>query len=219
MAGSSSDIRRRTPHLAGGVELYAEELKTFSSGWTKPKGATMNILSISASLALAVGGTAASGTAGGQRDRLPPRAATVAKTVHTRSTANRSDPALVSVKLAAFGSTITSPRGPFRARPGKIAFDLGGYYGAGTKGLWIDHLKWADWGQPVAFASGVVHARVWPGHTFVTTPGGIMIDQVRSCGNRTYYTYASMLVPAGYPENTESTSVGTSEQALTPCQG
>jgi hypothetical protein len=31
MAGSSSDIRRRTPHLAVGVELHAEELKTFGS--------------------------------------------------------------------------------------------------------------------------------------------------------------------------------------------
>jgi hypothetical protein len=41
-----------------------------------------------------------------------------------RSTANGLDSALVSEKLAALGSTITSPRGPFRARPAKIAFDL-----------------------------------------------------------------------------------------------
>jgi hypothetical protein len=121
------------------------------------------------------------------------------------------------MNLAAFGSSVTSPRGPYRARPRKIGFDLGGYYGAGTKGLWMDHLRWVDWGQPVAYASGVVHARVWPSHKFMTTPGGIMIDELRSCGTRTYYTSAAMVVPAGYPANAESTSVATSEQALTPC--
>jgi hypothetical protein len=111
----------------------------------------------------------------------------------------------------------TSPRGPYWARPAKIAFDVGGYYGAGTKGLWIDHLVWVDWGQPIAYASGVVHARVWPGNNFITTAGGIMLDQLRSCGTHSYYTYASMLVPGGFPANTESTSFGISEQALTPC--
>jgi hypothetical protein len=125
---------------------------------------------------------------------------------------------LVSVRLAGLGSSVTSPRGPYQVRPAKIAFDLGGYYGAGTKGLWIDHLKWVDWGKPVAYASGLVHARAWPSKNFITTAGGIMLDQVRSCGaKRAYYTYASMLVPAGFPQNTQSMSYGTSEQALTAC--
>jgi hypothetical protein len=44
-----------------------------------------------------------------------------------------------------------------------------------------------------------------------------MLDQLLFCDNRNYYTSASMLVPAGYPENPEWTSNGTSEQALTPC--
>jgi hypothetical protein len=180
----------------------------------------MKILSISLSLALVVAGTMAGSATAAQNHRLPPRTATVTKTVHTRSTAKPSTAgARVSVKLAALGSTVTSPHGPYRARPVKIAFDLGGYYGAGTNGLWIDHLTWVDWGQPVAYASGVVHARVWPGHNFITTPGGIMLDELRSCGTHVYYTSAAMLVPAGYPANTESTSVATSEQALTPCLG
>ncbi len=125
----------------------------------------------------------------------------------------------MSVRLAGMGSNVTSPRGPYRARPTKLAFDLGGYYGAGIKGLWIDHLKWVDWGQPVAYASGVVHARVWPGHSYVTRAGGIMLDQLRFCGTgpRSYYTSASMVVPDGFPQNTESIATGIGEQALTPC--
>ena len=48
---------------------------------------------------------------------------------------------------------------------------------------------------------------------------GLWIDQLRSCGTgpRSYYTSASMVVPDGFPRNTESTATGISEQALTPC--
>jgi hypothetical protein len=180
------------------------------------------LLSISASLALAIAGTVAGRATARQRDgswaRTSPVAALATKRLHIKSTGSATNTAsLVSMNLAAFGSSVTSPRGPYRARPRKIAFDLGGYYGAGTKGLWIDHLRCVDWGEPVAYASGVVHARVWPSHKFMTTSGGIMIDELRSCGTPTYYTSAAMAVPAGYPVNTESSSVATSEQALTPC--
>jgi hypothetical protein len=102
-------------------------------------------------------------------------------------------------------------------RPTKLSFDLGG--GTGTKGLWIDHLKWTDWGGPVAYASGIVHARAGTGSGFITTPGGIMLDQLRSCSTqaKSYYTSANVVVPAGYPENADSTSYAIGEQALTPC--
>lgn len=131
----------------------------------------------------------------------------------------RASAVLVSVRLAARGSSVHSPRGPYSARPFRLSFDLGGYYGAGSKGLWIDHLKWVDWGHPVAYASGMVHARIWPSKNFKITPGGIMLDQLESCGTRarSYYTSADMAVPAGFPQNTESTATGIGEQALTPC--
>jgi hypothetical protein len=101
----------------------------------------------------------------------------VIKADHLLSTTNAPGvAALVSVNLAGFGSIVTSPRGPYRAHPAKIAFDLGGYSGAGTKGLWIDHLSWVDWGQTIAYASGTVQARAWPSANFITTPGGVMLD-------------------------------------------
>lgn len=147
-------------------------------------------------------------------------AVTVTKTARARPrTRTPRSKTLVSVRLAGIGGNVTSPRGPFRARPTEMSFDLGGYDSAGTKGLWIDHLKWVDWGQPVAYASGVVHARVWPGHSYVTRAGGIMLDQLRSCGTKpsSYYTSASMDVPDGFPQSTESTATAIGEQALTPC--
>jgi hypothetical protein len=125
---------------------------------------------------------------------------------------------LVSVTLSALGVGVISARGPYRTRPRKIAFNYGRYYGAGTKGLWIDHLKWVDWGKPVAYASGLVHARVWPSKKFITTAGGITLDQLHYCSTkRSYYTYASLLVPTGFPQNTKSTAYGISELALSPC--
>jgi hypothetical protein len=125
---------------------------------------------------------------------------------------------LVSVTLSALGVGVRSSRGPYRAHPTKIAFNYGSYYGAGTKGLWIDHLRWVNWGKPVAYASGLVHARVWPSKRFITTAGGITLDQLRPCSaTRSYYTYASMLVPAGFPQSAKSTAYGMSELALIPC--
>ena len=135
--------------------------------------------------------------AGSDGHAAPTYAAAVPRTAHARSRTQRTR---AETRVSGRGwppsaGSVTSPRGPYRARPAKLAFDLGGYYGAGTKGLWIDHLKWVGWGQPVAYASGVVHARVWPGHGYVTRAGGIMLDQLRSCGTKpsTYYTSASML--------------------------
>ena len=82
----------------------------------------------------------------------------------------------------------------------------------------IDHLTWVDWGQPIAYASGTVHARAWPSANFITTAGGVMLVQLRSCGTRSYYTMAVMLAPAGYPANSQATATGETDQALTPCR-
>lgn len=160
----------------------------------------------------------AAAAAGSDANTFRTRTVTVTRTVHVRSTTSAPGvPARLSVRLAALGTSVSSPRGSYRARPAKIAFNLGGYYGAGTKGLWIAHLTWVDWGQPIAYASGTVHGRVWPTHNFITTAGGITVDGLRSCDGHSYYTYASMLAPAGFPANTESTATGESQQALTPC--
>jgi hypothetical protein len=179
----------------------------------------MRNLATVAALTLAAFGGIGGLAVGSDAHAVHTSAVGVSKPAHARSrTRTPRATTLVSVRLAALEGNVTSPRGPYRTRPTKIAFDLGGYYGAGTKGLWIDHLKWVDWGQPIAYASGVVHARVWPGHSYVTRAGGIMLDQLRSCGSKPfYYTSASMVVPDGFPQNTESTATAIGEQALTPC--
>ena len=178
----------------------------------------MRHLVVVSAVTLALFGAVAGVAAGGQRAPRP-RLVTSSRAFSPRSEARRQRVVtLVSVTLSALGVGVTSSRGPFRARPTKIAFDYGGYYGAGTNGLWIDHLKWVDWGEPVAYARGLVHARVWPSKKFITTAGGIMLDQLRACSaKQSYYTYASMLVPAGFPQNTSSIAYGMSELALTPC--
>ena len=121
-------------------------------------------------------------------------------------------PALVSKNLALFGSSVTGPRGPYAARPTKITFSTGSYFAA-----YVDHLSWVDWGQPVAYARGIVHTRDWQQHGYVATPGGVIVDQLISCEGRSYYTYAELFAPAGFPSDSRNTSVGSSGRALTPC--
>jgi hypothetical protein len=143
------------------------------------------------------------------------RSGTVIETDHVLSTTNAPGAAArVSRNLASFGGSIQSPRGPYRGRPTKLTFVAGGNAGS----LWIDHLTWVDWGQPIAYASGIVHARAWPSANFITTAGGVMLDQLRLCGTRSYYTMAVMLAPAGYPANSQATATGETDQALTPCR-
>jgi hypothetical protein len=45
----------------------------------------------------------------------------------------------------------------------------------------------------------------------------VIVDQLLSCEGRPYYTYAELFAPAGFPSNSQDTSVGYSGRALTPC--
>lgn len=178
----------------------------------------MRLLGTVAAVTVAIFAAISGVAAGSDRHAARTQAVAITKTTHVRSrTRTPRARTLVSVRLTGIGGQVTSPRGPFRVRPTKIAFDVGGP--DGTKDLWIDDLKWVGWGQTVAYASGVVHARVGPGHPYVTTAGGILLDQLRSCGTKpsSYYTSAYMAVPDGFPQNTESTATAIGEQALTPC--
>ncbi len=165
----------------------------------------MNIRGIVVGVALAtLGATAGVATGSHVQASRTHTASVQSNTITVLETSALGVRALVSEQLG------LSSRGPYRARPVKIEFD---------QDLWIDHLKWVDWGQPVAFASGVVHASAGPSYSFTTTAGGIMLDKLQSCatGSHSYYTYASMLAPAGFPDNTESMAGGEAEQAPTPC--
>jgi hypothetical protein len=171
---------------------------------------------------VAVAGVSVAGIASGSaRHSTSRRTLTVTKTktktVYSRSATNAAPvAALVSLGLASFGSSITSPRGPYRARPSKITFSTSPV-GGPNLAVYVDHLSWVDWGQPVAYASGIVHTRDWQQHGFIATPGGVIVDQLLSCGGHSYYTSSELFAPAGFASNSEDTSVGESEQALTPC--
>lgn len=121
--------------------------------------------------------------------------------------------ALVSKNLAPFGSSVTGPRGPYQTHPSKITFSSSRV----NLAAYVDHLSWFEWGQPVAYARGIVHTRDWQQHGYVATPGGVIVDQVISCNGRSYYTYAEMFAPAGFPSDSRNTSVGGNGRALTPC--
>jgi hypothetical protein len=88
---------------------------------------------------VAVAGVAAAGIASGStRHSTSSRTVTVTKTktIYSRSTTNAAPvAALVSLRLATFGSSITSPRGPYRARPSKITFSTSPVGGPKSRGL------------------------------------------------------------------------------------
>ena len=169
---------------------------------------------------VAVAGVAGAGIASGStRHSTSSRTVTVTKTntVYSPSATNVAPVAgLVSLRLAAFGSSISSPRGPYRGRPSKITFSASPV-GGPDLAVYVDHLSWVDWGKPVAYASGIVHTRDWQQHGFIATPGGVIVDQLVSCGGRSYYTYSELFAPGGFPSNSQDTSVGSSERSLTPC--
>lgn len=73
---------------------------------------------------------------------------------------------LVSERFAAMGNAVSSPQGPYVARPTRVTFDEQGR----NDGLWVVDLVWVDWGHD-AHAYGVVHARKWPGTRFDETTG------------------------------------------------
>ena len=117
------------------------------------------------------------------------------------ASASAPQPALVSKNLAGFGSSVTGPRGPYASRPSKITFSTGSDFAA-----YVDHLSWVDWGKPVAYARGIVHTRDWQQHGYIATPGGVIVDQLLSCEGRSYYTYAELFAPAGFPSDSRNTA-------------
>src|SRR5579862_8067269 len=107
----------------------------------------------------ALAGLAVASVSSGSTRQSAPRP-TVPRTVNVtnivRATKTQPGvPVLVSQRLAALGSSVTSPRGPYIARPKQITFSTS-RVGSGLA-VYVDHLKWVDWNQPVAFASGIVH--------------------------------------------------------------
>jgi hypothetical protein len=85
-----------------------------------------NLATVAVFMVAAFGGIG--GVAAGSDGPVPrTHAVAVTKSARARPSTRTPDAmTLVSVTLAALGGNVTSPRGPYRARPTKISFDLGG---------------------------------------------------------------------------------------------
>jgi hypothetical protein len=178
----------------------------------------MNALSKGASVILVLAATMAAGLTAARSQPLPSKATEVAQSVHQESIAHTlSASPQVSVNLAAFGSSVNSPRGPFRARP-RRSRSISGATTALARTVFGSAISNGSTGAKPSLTQAASCTLAYGQATASSPPpGGIMLEQLLSCDNRNYYTSSSMLVPAGYPENPEWTGNGTSEQALTPC--
>jgi len=149
-------------------------------------------------LAVAVIGIAA-GTAAGHSS--PRRTETVTKTV-LATTTRPGVPALV----AQHGPN----GGRYVATPSKLNLIYG--YRSDVDAA---HLKWVDWGQPVAFATGDILIQTSTGG-FQSVRGALVLSGLVACGTKptSYYKSATAYTPT-YPKYTE-VSTGR-PQLASPC--
>jgi len=82
------------------------------------------------------------------------------------------------------------------------------------------HLRWVDWGQPVAFATGDILIQTSSGG-FESVPGALVLYQLTACGTKptSYYTAATYTAATAYtPSYPQYTAIGTGKPGLaSPC--
>lgn len=100
--------------------------------------------------------------------------------------------------------------GPYIAKPLKLDL-IDGYQSA------VDaaHLKWVDWGQPVAFATGTILVQT-SATSFTSVRGAVVLTGLIACGSRpTYYYKSATAYTPNYPKYS---TVSTGKPALaSPC--
>ncbi len=159
----------------------------------------MSIVSIRLGTALAAGIVGFS-TGGGSHHR-PRRTTTGTKTVMA-ATRQRGVRALVSQR----GPTA----GPYVARPSKLNLIDGD-----RSDVAAARLKWVDWGQPVAFATGDILIQTSDGG-FESVPGALVLSGQIACGANPAYYYKSATAYTPSYSKYSSISVG-SPQLASPC--
>jgi hypothetical protein len=73
------------------------------------------------------------------------------------------------------------------------------------------HLRWADWGQPVATADGVFSERRFSGANRVHFQSALRLTRLRVCRGAEYYTHAVVPLPSSGPFK------ATGNPLSTPC--
>ena len=145
---------------------------------------------ITAQAAVARADRLADTTAASARDRALARAATAKKSV------------LVSRRGEKAGTYV--------AKPSKLDL-IDGYLSA----VEAAHLKWVDWGQPVAFATGDILIQT-SAKSFESVRGALVLTGRIACGTKptSYYTSATVYTPT-YPKYS---TIGTGKPGLaSPC--
>jgi hypothetical protein len=159
----------------------------------------MSLLSISSGVALAV--AIAGFSAGSDRHHHPLRTPTATKP----AIATRRQPGALA---------LVSQRGPtagaYVPKPSKLNLIYGYRSDAAAA-----HLKWVDWGQPVAFATGDILIQTSSGG-FESVPGALVLNELIACGTKPayYYKSATAYTPTYYKYS--SVSVGK-PQLASPC--
>jgi hypothetical protein len=155
-------------------------------------------------IAGAIVGVAAGGAniaTGSTGHSLPRRTVTVARAM--LATTKRS-------RVSALVSKHGPKTGPYVAMPSSL--DL--IYGYRSD-VAAAHLKWVDWGQPVAFATGDILIETSTGR-FESVPGAIVLTGLTACGTKPTYYYKS--ATAYTPTYYKYTAVSTGKpQLASPC--
>jgi hypothetical protein len=113
-------------------------------------------------------------------------------------------------KVRALVSTRGPKAGSYVARPSRLTV-IYGY----RSDVAASHLKWVDWGQPVAFASGDILIQTSTGG-FESVRGALVLDGLIACGaNPTYYYKSATAYTPTYPKYA-AVSTGR-PQLASPC--
>lgn len=132
----------------------------------------------------------------------------------TQGRAGRAAKRLIGTTAKAGAPALVSRYGPRRgryvARPSRLNL-IYGY----RSDVAADHLRWVDWGQPVAFATGDILIQ-GPSGGFQSVNGALVLNGLVACGPKPTYYYTS--ATAFTPTYDKYTEVSTGRPLLaSPC--
>jgi hypothetical protein len=154
---------------------------------------------------VAVAGIAVAGVASGSTEHSSrTRTVTVPKTVLATTT---------QPGVRAFVSSRGEVAGPYVARPASLSLIPASPSNAQPPATKAVHLRWVDWGQPVAFATGDILYKPEGSNRFEAYPGALVFYNLMACGSAPTYYYTTVV---GFPRSLTYYDDGESSLAR-PC--